>query len=417
MPCHSSRARELLKRGRAAVLRRYPFTIILKDRAGGETQPAQLKIDPGSKTTGIALVADCKRGKKVVWAADLHHRGQVIKDRLLSRRQLRRGRRGRKTRYRPARFDNRRRPRGWLPPSLQSRVDNIFTWANRLYRWTPYNSISVEVVRFDTHKMQTPEISGVAYQQGELQGYEVREYLLEKWGRKCAYCGAKDVPLEVEHITPRSRGGSDRVSNLTLACPSCNREKGNQTAQEFGYPDIQRKAKHPLKDAAAVNATRWAIYNGLNNGLLPVETGTGGRTKFNRCTQGYPKAHWIDAACVGESGEQVYIAPDYVPLTIKANGHQSRLMCRVDKYGFPRTKPKQKRTQQGFQTGDIVKAVVTQGKKIGVYIGRVAVRSSGSFNIATRKDTMQGISHRYCTHLHKSDGYSYQKGEAASSTR
>jgi hypothetical protein len=109
----------------------------------------------------------------------------------------------------------------------------------------------------------------------------------------------------------------------------------------------------------------------------------------------------------------VYIASDHAPLLIKANGRQSRLMCRPDKYGFPRTKAKQSRVQYGFQTGDIVRAVVTEGKKVGTYVGRVAVRRSGSFNITTRAGTVQGISYRYCTHHHKSDGYSYEKGEGA----
>src|SRR5690606_27363916 len=133
MPCHPARARQLLREGKAAVFRRYPFTIILKGREGGDAQPVVFKADPGSRTTGVALVADCQRGKRVVWAAELTHRGGQIRDALLSRRQLRRSRRNRKTRYRPARFDNRRRPEGWLAPSLRSRVHNILTWANRLW--------------------------------------------------------------------------------------------------------------------------------------------------------------------------------------------------------------------------------------------------------------------------------------------
>ena len=84
----------------------------------------------------------------------------------------------------------------------------------------------------------------------------MREYLLEKWGRKCAYCGAKDLPLEIEHITPKTRGGSNRITNLSLACHDCNQKKGTQTAAEFRHPEVQAKARQPLKDAAAVNATR-----------------------------------------------------------------------------------------------------------------------------------------------------------------
>ena len=236
MPCHPARARELLEKGRAAVYRKYPFTIIILDREGGETQDTQTKIDPGAKTAGIAIVSNFKRGLVCIWAAELNHRGDAIRDALAKRRILRRGRRGRKTRYRPPRFDNRTRPKGWLPPSLQSRVDNITTWLNRLVKVSPVTHLAVERVRFDTQKMQNPEISGVEYQQGELQGYEVREYLLEKWGRKCAYCGAENIPLQVEHIVPRARRGSNRVSNLTLACEPCNMEKGTQNGCRVRIP-------------------------------------------------------------------------------------------------------------------------------------------------------------------------------------
>ena len=291
MPCHPARARELLDKGKAAVYRQYPLTIILKERDSGDVQAIAFKVDPGSKTTGMALVADFKRGKRLIWAAELAHRGQQIKDALESRRSLRRGRRARHTRYRPARFECRRRAAGWLPPSLMSRVDNIVTWANRLGRFSPLASVSLELVKFDMQAIQNPEISGVEYQQGELMGYEVREYLLEKWGRKCAYCGVKNVPFEVEHINPKARGGSNRVSNLTLACRKCNEAKGNQTAAEFGHPDIQAKAKAPLKDAAAVNASRRKLYGVFAQAGIPLEIGTGGRTKFNRVKQSSPKAH------------------------------------------------------------------------------------------------------------------------------
>ena len=178
MPCHPARARKLLNKSRAAAYKPYPFTIILKDRVGGELQPAELKFDPGSRTTGIALVGHFERGSEIVFGANLNHRGQKIKQNLESRRANRRARRNRKTRYRPSRFNNRRRTEGWLPPSLMSRVLNVETWAKRLQNLIPITSIAVETVRFDTQKMQNSEISGVEYQQGELAGYEVREYLL-----------------------------------------------------------------------------------------------------------------------------------------------------------------------------------------------------------------------------------------------
>jgi hypothetical protein len=140
---------------------------------------------------------------------------------------------------------------------------------------------------------------------------------------------------------------------------------------------------------------------------LPIEIGTGAHTKFNRIRQDYPKTHWMDAACVAESGANVFVDKATQPLIITAQGRGSRQMCRVDKYGFPRTSAKQFKRVHGFQTGDIVKVVVTSGKKIGTYIGRVAVRTSGSFNIRTATETVQGISHKYCQPQHRSDGYAY----------
>jgi 5-methylcytosine-specific restriction endonuclease McrA len=286
-PIHPGRARMLLSQGKAAVFRRYPFTLILKQEVLNPSgEPLRIKIDPGAKTSGIALVNDTTG--EVVWVAELQHRGFQIRDALTSRRQLRRSRRNRKTRYRKPRFLNRTRPNGWLPPSLNSRVANILTWVKRLSSLCQITAISQELVRFDTQQMEDSEISGIGYQQGTLAGYEVREFLLEKWDRTCAYCGTKDTPLEIEHIQPRSKGGSNRVSNLCLACVPCNQKKGNQDIKDFlkGKPDlllrILSQAKRPLADTAAVNATRWNLYENLKETGLPVEVGTGGRTKYNR---------------------------------------------------------------------------------------------------------------------------------------
>jgi len=229
-PVHPGRARHLLTRRRAAVYRRFPFTLMLKEgQHTEEPEPQRLKIDPGSKTTGLAVVNDATG--QVVWAGELTYRGQQVKARLDQRRRCRRSRRQRHTRYRQPRFLNRRRSKGWLPPSLESRLSNTLTWVQRLRRWCPLGALSLELVKFDTQLLHNAEISGVEYQQGELAGYEVREYLLEKWWRKCAYCHATNVPLQVEHLVPKARDGSNRVSNLTIACKSCNDAKGTRTAE------------------------------------------------------------------------------------------------------------------------------------------------------------------------------------------
>jgi len=411
-PIHSGRARMLLSQEKSAVFRRYPFTVILnKEVVNPKVESLRVKIDPGAKTTGLGLVNDSTG--EVVWAAQLQHRGFQIRDALTSRRQLRRSRRNRKTRYRKSRFLNRTRPEGWLPPSLNSRVANILTWVNRLSSISQITAISQELVRFDTQQMEDAEISGIGYQQGTLFGYEIREFLLEKWNRTCAYCGEKDTQLEIEHINARSKGGSNRISNLCLACTSCNQKKGNQDIKDFlkGKPDLLKcilsQAKRPLADTAAVNATRWNLYYNLKKTGLPVEVGTGGRTKYNRTIRGLDKTHYWDAACVGASTPEQLITSEVKPLLIAAKGHGTRQQCRTDRFGFPSRYCKRTKFHKGFQTGDIVKAVVTSGKKIGTYVGRVATRATGSFNISTTDGLVQGISHKYCLPLHKKDGYSY----------
>ncbi len=415
-PVHPGRARILLSSGKAAVLKRYPFTLILKTRVERpQRELLRLKIDPGSKTTGIAIINDAKG--EVVFAANLSHRGEKIKERLDKRRAVRASRRARHTRYRKAKFDNRRRPKGWLPPSLESRVANVLTWVNRLRRSCPISAISMELVKFDLQKMENPEISGIEYQQGTLQGYECREYLLHKWNRQCAYCGKKGRPLQIEHIHPRANGGTDRISNLCLACEQCNVAKGTKNIQDFlqKKPEVLKRilaqAKAQLRDATAVNSTRWALYAQLKTLGLPVECGSGGLTKFNRTTRGLPKEHWIDAACVGKSTPEKLEMQGIVPLLITAEAHGRRQMRNVDKRGFPCSKPKGAKKVKGFQTGDRVRAVVTTGKKQGQYVGRVLVRASGSFDLTTSEGfRVQGIHHRFCTPVQRSDGYSYAKG-------
>jgi len=424
MPCSEKRARKLLKAGRARVHRLISFSIRVVDRnlSDCELQPLKIKLDPGSKITGIALVreeetVDVATGEigvtvNVINLFELTHRGRQISEALTARRQMRRRRRG-NLRYRAPRFLNRTRPAGWLAPSLQHRVDTTRAWVDRLQHLAPVTAIAQELVRFDMQQMENPEISGVEYQQGTLARYEVREYLLEKWGRKCAYCGAEGVPLQIEHIQPKALGGSDRTSNLTIACRLCNEKKAAKPIEKFltGKPELLKKikaqAKRPLKDAAAVNATRWALFNSLKETNLPVTTGSGGLTKFNRTRLEIPKTHALDAVCVGElTAVENWRKPT---LNIKATGRGSYQRTRLNAYGFPRGYLTRSKRIKGFQTGDMVIATVPTGKKAGVHCGRVAVRASGSFNIQTAQGVAQGIDHKYCKLIQRSDGYGYAK--------
>ncbi|MCY0884250.1 MAG: RRXRR domain-containing protein, partial [Firmicutes bacterium] len=235
MPCTEKRARLLLERGRAVVHKMVPFTIRLKDRLveNSVLQPVALKLDPGSNVTGGAAIRD---SKETIGLYECRHRTD-IKGRMAARRAQRRSRRNRKTRYRKPRFNNRRpeqcaacgknaehgsrycRPcavarnfvnnghrEARLPPSLRARVEQTMGWISKLRALLPITSIAMELVRFDTQLMRNPDITGVEYQQGTLAGYEVREYLLEKFGHQCAYCrGASGDPvLNVEHVIPRN---------------------------------------------------------------------------------------------------------------------------------------------------------------------------------------------------------------------
>lgn len=426
MPCTEKRARLLLDRGRARIHRQVPFVIRLTDRKVADCafQELQIKLDPGSKTTGIALVrpqevTDTETGEIRITVAvlnlfELVHRGRQISEALTARRSMRRRRRSANLRYRAPRFLNRgNKQRGWLAPSLQHRVDTTRSWVQRLCRWAPIAGIVQELVRFDLQRMENPEISSVEYQQGTLFEYEVREYLLEKFGRECCYCGKKGVPLNVEHVVAKARGGSNRVSNLTIACVPCNNQKGAQSIEAFLASNptrlarIKSQLKHPLKDAAAVNSTRWALFNALKATGLPVSVGSGGQTKFNRHALGIPKTHALDAACVGRvDAIWGWRKPT---LSIKCTGRGSYQRTRLNAFGFPRGLLTRAKSIKCFRTGDLVKAVVPSGKKAGIHVGRVAVRATGSFNIQTHgQPAVQGIFHKHCRLLQRADGYGYR---------
>ncbi|MHA2500732.1 MAG: RNA-guided endonuclease IscB, partial [Candidatus Hodarchaeales archaeon] len=248
MPTTPRKARQLLNKQQVKVIQRSPFTIQLLYATGETTQEISLGVDAGYGKIGFAAIT----AKKELLAGEVHLRMDVSK-KLTERRMYRRTRRSKKTRYRPPRFNNRKRSSGWLPPSMQHKLDAHLRLITILQKVLPISRIIVEVATFDPQKIKNPEIKGIEYQQGKLAGYEVREYLLHKWGRKCAYCGKTNIPLEIEHIIPKSRGGSNRVTNLTLSCRKCNQNKGNQTAQEFGHPRIHAKAKTSLKTLPFMN--------------------------------------------------------------------------------------------------------------------------------------------------------------------
>lgn len=360
MPTTPGKARKLLEQGKAKVVQRTPFTIQLKYATGEAKQPITLGIDAGYSKIGYSAVTDDRE----LIAGQIELRGD-IKRLLEKRRAYRRTRRSRLW-HREPRFDNRGRQKTWLPPSLQHKLDSHVKLVERLKKILPITRTIVEVASFDTQKMQNPEISGVEYQQGELQGYEVREYLLEKWKRKCTYCKKSNVPLEVEHIVPKSRGGSDRVSNLTISCHECNQKKGNRTAKEFGFPKIQKQAKKSLKTTAFMNNVRWKLVN-----LLNCNWTYGSITKYHRTKLGLEKTHISDAFVIAGGMEQERVGHIYVSKQVR---RQNRSLYKANLLKGGRRKRNTVKEVNGFRRFD---KVLFNKKECFIH----GLRSRGYFDI------------------------------------
>lgn len=427
MPCHPARARGLLGKGRAVVVRHVPFVIRLRDRtrASSAVEGVQLRIDPGSKGTGLVLTDEKReRGddggtvtvRRGLLAVELRHRGDRIRAGMRQRAGYRRRRRRVNLRYRAPRSDNRARRAGVLPPSLRHRVETTFSLAHRLCRWTPVRQIHLEHTAFDT---RSPGAAGVPHgpdhERGAPTGATVRDRLRAAWGGACAYCGRSGVPLNVEHVRPRSRGGSHRRSNLVLACVPCNRAKGVSPVRRFlaHRPDrlalLISRFGAPMEDAAAMNATQRQLAAALSGLGSPVHTWTGRLTSANRLAVGLDKTHTLDALCVGPldhaSGERIVRFPRQA-LTASATGRGSYARTTPDRHGFPRLLRTRTKQHFGYVTGDLVRAVLPAGARAGIWTGRISVRARGQHRISTPAGPID-VSHLHLRLLQRGDGYAW----------
>lgn len=427
MPCHPARARELLRKGRATVARQVPFTIRLKDRtlAESEVDGVQLRIDPGSKGTGLALTDEKKQTephgttatvRRGLVSIELQHRGDQIHARMQERAGYRHRRRSANCRYRAPRSANRTHPPGWLPPSLRHRIDTTHSLAGRLCRWAPVTEIHVELAAFDTHSMSAGrQLRGAEYEQGPLAGTDPRAYLRARWNNVCAYCDATGVALNIEHLTPRSQGGSNRISNLVLACVPCNKAKGTQPVEIFlaHRPDrlarILGQVRTTLRDAGAMNATRWQLIEALSALGKPVHTSAGEHTSENRSAMGLTKTHTLDALSVGpldhEAGDAIVRFPEQV-LVAKATGRGAYARTTPDRFGFPRLRRTRAKQHFGYITGDLVRAVMPSGKWAGTWTGRISVRARGQHSLTTPQGRFN-VCHWNLRLLQRGDGYGW----------
>ena len=413
-PCNAiseAYARILLHSKQAVIHKRYPFTIRLRNNnAVKKDATYTVKIDPGASVTGISIIDN---ENKVIMLAELVHRGKTIKRNLDSRRAVRRSRRQRKTRYRPARFQNRTRPIGWIAPSVKSRADSVINFVKKYKKLLNINKVMIENVSFDVAQMSSDkELQGKDYRQGALYQTELRSFLFKKHNGRCVYCGNKAE--EIEHVIPKSKGGTNSPHNLVIACRKCNELKGKLSLKEFGklvskdfsYLEPKELPKH----AAVVQSARNYMIKEIAKLVSNTTTYEAWITKYNRNELGLTKQHYYDALSVGEIKDYKFLT-DKV-LIISAKGRGSRQMCRMDKFGFPRTSAKASKSVKGFQTGDIVKAIVPSGSKAGEYLGRVAVRANGYFDIQIKDGSIQqGIGYKFCRLLQRNDGYSYDYKE------
>ena len=229
MPCSPAKARHLLDAGKAKVKKRTPFTIQLVYGSSGYTQEVILGVDAGSKTIGMSASTT----KEELLSAEVKPRNDVV-DLLSTRREFRRARRNRKTRYRKPRFDNRVRSKhkGWLAPSVEVKIQEHITSIKRACRILPVSKVVVETAEFDLQLLKAiadgkPVPQGEDYQKGEMYGhYNVRQYVLWRDNYTCQCCGAhatkkKEVRLHVHHLESRKVGG-DAPDNQVTLCESCH---------------------------------------------------------------------------------------------------------------------------------------------------------------------------------------------------
>lgn len=404
MPCSSRKARLLLKQNKAIVVKRTPFTIKLLYGSSGYIQPINLGIDAGSKTIGLSATTTVK----VLYEANVTLRNDIVEP-LSTRRQNRHTRRNHKTRYRKARFNNRvhSKNKGWLAPSIEEKINTHLAMVDKTYKLLPINSIVVEVAAFDIQLLKAEDYgldipTGADYQNGDMKGFNTREYVLFRDNHKCRCCNgkSKDAVLQTHHIESRHTGGN-APNNLVTLCKTCHSKyhKG-----ELALPkDITRGNKY--NDAAFMGIMRWPFYNRLKELYPNVNLTYGYITKHTRIENGLQKDHYIDARCI--SGNPLAKPLGYVFYQKKVRCHNRQIhKCKISKGGYRKLNQAPKYVK-GFQLFD---KVLYDNQECFIF-GR---RSSGSFDIRLLDGTKisAGVSYKKLKLLEKQKSYLTERGTA-----
>jgi hypothetical protein len=362
MPCNPRKARLLLKEKRAKVVKRTPFTIQLLYASAGYKQAVSLGVDAGTKHIGLSATTE----KNVLFEAEVLLRTDIV-DLLSTRRSLRSARRNRKTRYRKPRYLNRKKPSGWLAPSVQHKVDSHIKMINKIYQILPVKRLTIEVAQFDTQLLKNPEIRGVEYQQGEQMGFwNTREYVLFRDKHTCGRCKgkSKDKILTVHHMESRRTGGDSPVNLITL-CKICH-----TYIHKHNLEDTMVRTVPPLRDATQMTVMRWFIYNGIKEHYPEVQLTYGYRTKRTRIENKLKKTHMVDARCISGNPLATLPTSTYLYKQVRQNNRQLHKMS-IAKGGY-RKANKAERFVKGFQlfdkvTYDCVECFIFGRRKTGYF--------------------------------------------------
>lgn len=359
------KVKHLLKNGKAKVVKRCPFTIQLLYKSLTYTQSIILGVDAGSKHIGLSATTNDKE----FYASDVELRTDIVK--LMSkRRELRRSRRNRKTRYRQARFNNRKQKDGWLAPSISQKIKCHIKVVENVHKILPITNIVVETASFDIQKIKNPNIKDTEYQQGEqLDFWNVREYVLFRDEHICQCCKGKtkDKILNVHHIESRKTGGN-APNNLITLCKTCHKGYHNGTVR------LPKTIKRGItfRDAAFMGIMRWAFYNKLREKYKNVSMTYGYITKNTRIENKLPKKHYVDARCI--SGHPLAKPSEMIYYQKKIRCHNRQLFKTNTLKGSTRKRNQSERVIKGYILFDKVRY---QGKEYFIF-GR---RISGFFDI------------------------------------
>ena len=395
------KVRRLLNSSKAKVIKRCPFTIQLMYESMTNTQDISLGVDAGSKHIGISATTTDKE----LYAADIELRNDIV-ELLSTRREARRARRNRNTRYRAPRFNNRKREDNWLAPSVRAKVVTHLKVVKGVQKILPVSKIIVEVASFDIQKIKNPNISGTEYQQGkQLNFWNVREYVLFRDGHTCQCCKgkSKDKILNVHHIESRKTGG-DSPDNLITLCETCHKGYHNGTLK---LPKTIRRGMS-FRDATFMGVMRWAFYNKLKELYPNVKMTYGYITKNTRIENDLPKEHYIDARCI--SGNPLARPLGYVYYQKKVRCHNRQIhKYKINKGGV------RKNNQAEYKVKDfrLFDKVRYKNKEYFVF-GR---RNSGFFdirNLQGERVNKGSISYRKIKFLETSNGYLTERRLAGS---